>query len=173
MPLGAGIAIRNFGTSQKRVHRLPQPAFHNVAGGVDLWQPPDWKPPPHSLDENPTTTIPAPSAPCKLESPRFRIPIPAPCAPCKRYLGTLQIRNSHIPNSNPGPQRSLQTRNSQIPNSNPGPQRSMQTRNSQIPNSNPGPQRSLQTRSLPLQIPKFLIPTPGPKRPPSANGQEV
>ena len=31
MPLGAGIAIRNFGTSQKQVNRFPQPAMYNVA----------------------------------------------------------------------------------------------------------------------------------------------
>ena len=30
------------------------------AGVVDRWQPPDWKPPPRSLDELPTTTIPGP-----------------------------------------------------------------------------------------------------------------
>ena len=30
--------------------------------------------------------IPAPSAPCKLEIPRFQIPIPAPSAPCKLSL---------------------------------------------------------------------------------------
>ena len=30
------------------------------AGVVDRWQPPDWKPPPRSLDEIPTTTIPGP-----------------------------------------------------------------------------------------------------------------
>ena len=68
MPLGAGFANGNFGISQKRVHRLlPLPAFfhmlrhkHAGAGVVDRWQPPDWKPPPRSLDELPTTTIPGP-----------------------------------------------------------------------------------------------------------------
>jgi hypothetical protein len=68
MPLGAGIANGNFGISQKRVHRLysRNPHFSMLrpkragAGVVDRWQPPDWKPPPRSLDELPTTTIPGP-----------------------------------------------------------------------------------------------------------------
>ena len=68
MPLGAGIVIGNFGISQKRVHRLysRNPHFSMLrpkragAGVVDRWQPPDWKPPPRSLDELPTTTIPGP-----------------------------------------------------------------------------------------------------------------
>ena len=68
MALGAGIANGNFGISQKRVHRLysRNPHFSMLrpkragAGVVDRWQPPDWKPPPRSLDELPTTTIPGP-----------------------------------------------------------------------------------------------------------------
>jgi len=68
MPLGAGFANGNFGISQKRVHRLysRNPHFSMLrpkragAGVVDRWQPPDWKPPPRSLDELPTTTIPGP-----------------------------------------------------------------------------------------------------------------
>ena len=68
MPLGAGFVNGNFGISQKRVHRLysRNPHFSMLrpkragAGVVDRWQPPDWKPPPRSLDEIPTTTIPGP-----------------------------------------------------------------------------------------------------------------
>ena len=66
MPLGAGIAIWNFGTSQKRVHRLPQPAFYieaTQAGGCWRRRPlatARLEAPSSSLDENPTTTIPGP-----------------------------------------------------------------------------------------------------------------
>ena len=48
-----GISDGNFGIFLMRPKRAG-------AGVVDRWQPPDWKPPPRSLDEHPTTTIPGP-----------------------------------------------------------------------------------------------------------------
>ena len=57
--------FRNF-TKASAPSILPQPAFSMLrpkragAGVVDRWQPPDWKPPPRSLEELPTTTIPGP-----------------------------------------------------------------------------------------------------------------